>query len=148
MKTPGILLFLLPMLAIAGEGGVSDKELALGGVAIGDTAAEVVARLGEPKRKVPAQDFLELHYDYPGLRVSFNEGIVAGLHADKPGACTPKGVCPGNRMDRMRTLYGPPIVADRDTGRFHEYYGEDAACWLQIPAKGRRVASITVACQP
>jgi len=147
MKIPGILLFLFPMLAMAGEGLVSDKALALGGIAIGDTPAQVVARLGEPKRKVPAQDFLGLHYEYPGLRVSFNEGVVAGLHADKAGACTPQGLCPGDRLDRMRALYGAPIVADRETGRFHEYYGADAACWLQIPAKGKRVASITVACQ-
>lgn len=148
MKTPAILLLLVPLLAFAGEGTVAEKELSLGGVAIGDTAAQVAARLGEPKRKVPAQDFLDLHYEYAALRVSFNGGIVAGLHADMRGACTPKGLCPGDRLEKMRALYGEPIVSDRETGRYYEYSGGAAACWLQIRAKGKRVASIDVACQP
>lgn len=148
MKTPAILLLLVPLQAFAAEGTVAKRELSLGGVAIGDTAAQVAARLGEPKHKVAAQDVLDLHYEYASLRVSFNGGIVAGLHADKRDACTPKGLCPGDRLDRMRALYGAPVVADRETGRFYEYVGGDAACWLQIRAKGGRVASISVACQP
>ncbi len=148
MKTPALLLLLVPLLAFAGEGTVAERELSLGGVTIGDTAAQVAARLGEPKHKVPAQDFLDLHYEYAALRVSFNGGIVAGLHADKRDACTPKGLCPGDRLEKMRTLYGEPIVSDRETGRYYEYSGGDAACWLQIRAKGKRVASIDVACQP
>jgi hypothetical protein len=148
MKLSGILLLLVPLLAFADEGAVSSRELSLGGVAIGDTAAQVVSRLGEPKRKVPAQDFLDLHYEYANLKVSFNGGIVAGLQAETRGACTPKGLCPGDRLDRMRALYGEPIVSDRETGRYYEYTGGDAACWLQIRAKGKRVVSIEVACQP
>lgn len=147
MKTLGFALLLVPVMAFADDGVVPETELSLGGVAIGDTAAAVVARLGEPRRKVKATDFLDLHYDYPHIRVSFNEGIVAGLRAGKRGACTPKGLCPGDGVDRMRALYGEPIVADRETGRFYEYAG-GVGCWLQIPAKGRRVASIDVACQP
>ena len=130
------------------QAAVSDRELSLGGIAIGDTAAQVVSRLGEPTRKVPEQGFLDLHYEYANLRVSFNGGIVAGLQADTRGACTPKGLCPGDRLDRMRVLYGAPIVSDRETGRYYEYIGGDAACWLQIRAKDKRVVSIEVACQP
>jgi hypothetical protein len=148
MKRSAILLLLVPLLAFAEEGAVSERALSLGGVAIGDTIDAVVARLGEPSRKHPAQDFIDLHYEYPHIRVSFNGGIVAGLHAEKRGACTPKGLCPGDRLDRMRALYGAPIVSDRETGRYYEYVGGDAACWLQIRAKGKRVASIDVACQP
>lgn len=148
MKIAGILLLLVPLLAFADEGIVSDRELSLGGVAIGDTVAQVVSRLGEPKRKVPEQDFLDLHYDYAKLRVSFNGGIVAGLQAETRSACTPKGLCPGDRLDRMRALYGAPLVADRETGRFYEYVGGDTGCWLQIRPRGTRVASIAVACQP
>lgn len=143
----GFVILLVPVMAFAEEGIVPDRELSLGGVDIGDTPAQVVSRLGEPRRKVTSPDFLDLHYEYPHLRVSFNEGIVAGLHADKRGACTPKGLCPGARFDRMRALYGEPLVSDRETGRFYEYVG-GVGCWLQIPAKGKRVASITVACQP
>lgn len=148
MKTWTVVLLLVPAWTFAAEGIVSDRELSLGGVAIGDTVATVVARLGEPGRKVPALDFIDLHYEYANLRVSFNGGIVAGLQADRRGTCTPAGLCPGDRLDRMRALYGEPIVSDRETGRSYEYVGGDAACWLQIRAKGKRVAWIEVACQP
>lgn len=148
MKMSGFVLLLVPAMALAEEGIVPDRELSLGGVDIGDAPAQVVARLGEPRRKVTSMDFLDLHYDYPHLQVSFDEDIVVGLHADKSGGCTPKGLCPGDRFDRMRALYGEPLVSDRETGRFYEYYADGAACWLQIPARGKRVASITVACQP
>ncbi|MBX3712289.1 MAG: hypothetical protein KF800_10045 [Lysobacter sp.] len=148
MKTMGFALLLVPVMAFADQGAVPETELSLGGVAIGDSTEAVVARLGQPKRKGPAQDFIDLHYEYPHMRVSFNGGIVAGLHAGKAGACTPKGLCPGDRMDRMRALYGAPIVSDRETGRYYEYTGGDAACWLQIRSRGKRVASIDVACQP
>lgn len=154
MRLPALLFlptsfFLLASFPVfAEEAAVSERELSLGGVVIGDATEAVVARLGQPKRQVPAQDFIDLHYEYPHMRVSFNGGIVAGLHADKPGACTPKGLCVGDRLSRMRALYGEPIVADREAGRYYEYVGGDAACWLQIRAKGKRVSSIDVACQP
>lgn len=148
MRIPALMFLLASAPVFAEEGAVSDRELSLGGVAIGDSTDAVLARLAQPKRKAPAQDFLDLHFEYPHLRVSFNGGVVAGLHADKSAACTPKGLCPGDRLSRMRALYGAPIVADRESGRYYEYIGGDAACWLQIRAKDKRVRSIDVACQP
>jgi hypothetical protein len=148
MKLLGALLLLIPSLAFAGEGTVLEREVSLGGVAIGDSPGVVIARLGQPRRKVEVSDFLNLHYDYPHVRVSFSEGVVAGLYSVSPKACTPMHLCPGDSLDKMRSLYGQPLVADRESGRFYEYYGADSTCWLQIPAKGSRVASVTVACQP
>lgn len=148
MKLLSILFLLLPPLAFAREGTVPEGEISLGGVAIGDSSSAVIARLGQPRRKVKAPDFLDLHYDYPNLRVSFSDGIVTGLYSDKPAGCTPMHLCPGDSLDRMRSLYGPPLVADRESGRFHEYHGAGTTCWLQIPATGKRVESVTVACQP
>ncbi|MBX9402548.1 hypothetical protein K4L06_14655 [Lysobacter sp. BMK333-48F3] len=146
-KALGALL-VLPALAFAGEGIVPEGELSLGGVAIGDTPRTVIARLGKPARKVEESGYLDLHYDYPNLRVSFSEGVAAGLHSARSGGCTPKRLCPEDSFNKMRALYGPPLIADRETGRFYEYYAMDAACWLQIPARDEKIASITVACQP
>ncbi|WP_156087822.1 MULTISPECIES: hypothetical protein [unclassified Lysobacter] len=148
MKLLHILLLTIPSLAFAGEGVIPEREISLGGVAIGETPSAVASRLGQPMRKVEASDFLNLHYYYPHVTVSFSDGVVAGLFSDKPDGCTPKHLCPGDRLDKMRSLYGAPLAADRETGRFYEYYPPDATCWLQIPAKGEEVVSITVACQP
>ena len=148
MKLLSILFLLIPSLAFAREGTVPDREIALGGVAIGESPGAVVALLGQPRRKVEASDFLNLHYVYPNVRVSFSDGVVAGLYSDKAKGCTPMHLCPGDPLDKMLSLYGPPLVADRESGSFYEYYGADASCWLQIPAKGKTVTSITVACQP
>ena len=148
MKLPGMVLLLIPSLAFAGEATVPGSEASLGGVAIGESADAVVARLGEPPTRVEDVDFLDLHYDYPQLRVSFNNQVVAGLRSDKPDACTPRRLCPGDSLQRMRSLYGPPEVSERESERVHEYYAADAVCWLQIRAKGETIASITVACMP
>lgn len=148
MKVICILFLLFPPLTFAQEGVVPDREISLGGVAIGETPGTVIARLGEPRRKVEAADFLNIHYDYPQVRVSFSDGVVAGLYSNHRKGCTPRQLCPGDRLDKMRSLYGPSVVTDRESGRFYEYYGADSTCWLQISAKGKRIASVTVACQP
>ena len=96
MKKALGVLFALPVLAFAGEGIVPESELSLGGVAIGDTSRAVIARLGKPARKIEKSGYLDLHYDYPNLRVSFSEGVAAGLHSSRSGGCTPKRLCPGD----------------------------------------------------
>jgi hypothetical protein len=148
MKLVGILLLTIPYLAFAGEGAVPEREISVGSVAIGESPSAVSSGLGQPTRKVEASDFLNLHYYYPHVVVSFSDGVVAGLYSDKPNGCTPRHLCPGDSLDKMRSLYGPPLVADRETGRFYEYYPPDSTCWLQISAKSKRVVSIAVACQP
>jgi len=141
------LALLLPNQQEAG-GQIPPSEVSLHGVAIGSSPARVIQILGRPKKKYEASDYLSLHYDYPDLRVSFSDGIVAGLFTQSPRSCTPRGLCVGDTISRMRALYGQPVVANRGTGKFYEYYGKDLYCWLQIPASGSRIKSITVACQP
>ena len=131
------------------EGGmVPRSEIAIGGVTVGETPAQVRKKLGQPLRELEDADYLDLHYDYPSVRVSFSDGVVAGLRSRSPKGCTPKMLCLGDSVERMRSLYGPPLVADRETGRYYEYYGaEDVYCWLQITADVV-VKDITVQCQP
>lgn len=148
MKPLCILLLAIPSLIFAREGVIPEREMSLGGVAIGDFPRRVVSNLGQPTRQTQATDFLNLHYHYPHLVVSFSQGVVAGLFSDKRNGCTPKHLCPGDSLKKMRSIYGPPLVADRETGRFYEYLAPEGTCWLQIPAKGERVLSIAVACQP
>ena len=130
------------------QGDIPASEVSIGGVAVGDSISQVIKKLGEPRSKVEASDYLDLHYKYPNVTVSFSEGVVAGLFTDSARACTPKQLCPGDSLDRMRHLYGEPLVIDRETGRFYEYYGHELYCWLKIPANDSKVNSITVACQP
>jgi hypothetical protein len=134
--------------ALIAQGDIPASEVSIGGVAVGDSPSQVTKKLGEPGSKVQASDYLDLHYKYPNMTVSFSAGVVAGLFTDSPSACTPKDLCPGDSLDRMRSLYGEPLVTDRETGRFYEYYGHDLYCWFKIPVKDDTVDSITVACQP
>ena len=146
MKSLGLVLLLSSPMAFAADGTIPGSEMSVGGVAIGQSPGQVSKKLGEPLRKVATGDFLD--YFYPHVRVSLGEGVVAGLYTDDPRGCTPMQLCPGDRLAKMRSMYGPPVVADRETGRFYEYYATGTTCWLQISAKGSRVASIAVACQP
>lgn len=129
-------------------GEIPAGEVSIGTIAVGDTPSQVVAKLGEPARTQVASDFLDLHYEYPHLTVSFSEGVVAGLFTDSPSACTPRQLCPGDGLDKMRALHGEPLTAERGTGWYFEYSGHDLYCWLRIPVSESRVESIEVACQP
>ncbi len=142
------LISLVLSSALLLQGDIPARDVSIGGVAVGDSPSQVVKKLGEPSSRLETSDFLNLHYKYPSLTVSFSGGVVAGLFANSPDACTPKQLCPGDSLDKMRTLYGEPLVTDRENGRFYEYYGRDLYCWLKIPANGSKVTSITVACQP
>jgi len=134
--------------ALLTQGDIPASEVSIGGVAVGDSPSQVIKKLGEPSSKVQASDYLNLHYKYPNMTVSFSEDVVAGLFTDSTTACTPRQLCPGDSLDKMRSLYGEPLVTDRETGRFYEYYGQELYCWFKIPVKYREVSSITVACQP
>ena len=148
MKMLLLGVLLTPTAAFATEGSVAPGEISIGGVALGDSPSEVIRKLGEPRRKEETADFLDLHYHYSNLQVSFSDDVVAGLHTDHPTACTPMRLCPGDRLDKMRSLYGPPAIADREQGIRYEYSAPDVFCWLEIAPKGQRIASIAVACQP
>lgn len=143
-----LCLLLAPASALAFEGEVVGSEISLGGVAVGATTDEVTKTLGKPLRQQPQRDFIDLDYYYPNLRVSFSDGVVAGLYSDHRKGCTPMQLCPGDRLEKMRSLYGPPVVADRGTELFYEYFSKGFDCWLEITAKGEKIKSIGVACQP
>ena len=148
MKEFLLSLFLLATAASDEAGMIPAHDVAIGGVAIGYSPQQVRSKLGKPKTVEKSQDYLSFHYVYANVRVSFDEDVVAGLFTDSKKGCTPKGLCPGDSLNKMRRLYGEPILADRETGRFYEYYGIDLYCWFQIPAQGNKVSSIKVACQP
>lgn len=140
--------FFLSSLALAHDGNVPASEVSLAGIMVGDSPNQVEEKLGKPSDVIKESDYLDTHYQYSQLRVSFSEGVVAGLYSNNTRVCTPKGLCVGDSLERMRALYGSPIVADRKDGNYYEYYGNDLYCWLQVAAKGAEIGSIRVACQP
>lgn len=142
------LIWLMLSSALSAPGDIPASEISLGGIAVGESPLQVMKKLGEPSSKVHASGYLDLHYKYQNMTVSFSEGVVSGLFTDSASACTPKHLCPGDSLDRMRSLYGEPLEAVREADRFYEYYGHDMDCWLRIPVNGNKVDSIEVACQP
>lgn len=143
-----VLLLCMSNQSHATDGSVPQGEISIGGITVGETSAQVRKLLGKPLRESKETDFLNLHYEYPSVRVSFHEGLVAGLQSMGPQGCTPMNLCPGKDVKRMLSLYGSPIVADRETGRYYEYYAQDFSCWLQISADVGKVKDVVVACQP
>ena len=136
-------------------GTISDRELTVGGVALGDTEQSVVARLGKPIRRIDTGEGMRL--EYRGLTV-----WVGYLEQAKPGVprrtfellstskrhCTPSGVCPGIAFDKVRAKHGAPLVADREDGQFMEYPSYESQCWLQISVKAGIIQSVRAECQP
>ena len=132
----------------AATADIPASEVSLGGIEVGDSIDAVNRKLGPPISRSEQPDYLNLHHHYKDLIVSFSDGTVAGLFTRSRNVCTPKGLCVGDSLEKMQRLYGQPLTSDRESGKVYEYYGKDLYCWLQIPAAGKRIKSIAVACQP
>ncbi|GAB3361370.1 hypothetical protein GCM10027430_35300 [Lysobacter tyrosinilyticus] len=145
-----VIAFLLLGSASAAEPSlVNDQEFSLSGIALGDTEATVLRKLGQPRRTTDTGDFLDIRMDYPGLTVWLGEGRRVGeVLSTSKQHCTPAGICPGMPFAKAKAKYGPPLVADREDGTFMEYPGSQSACWLQIAVSKGIVKSVRAECQP
>ena len=144
------LLLLIANTVWAGEPSlVSDRELSLGGVAIGDTEASVLRRLGQPVRRIDTGDFLDIQLEYDGLTVWLGEQHRVGeVLSVSERHCTPSGVCPGMSFHQATKKYGQPLAASREDGAFMEYPSSGSSCWLQFAVEEGRIASVRAECQP
>ena len=144
------LMLLIANTAWAGEPSlVKDRELSLGGVAIGDTEASALRRLGQPVRRIDTGDVLDIRLEYDGLTVWLGEQRRVGevLSVSKRH-CTPSGVCPGMSFDQATKKYGQTLAASREDGAFMEYPSSGSSCWLQFAVDEGKIASVRAECQP
>ena len=134
---------------------ISDSELGLGGVALGDSESHVLAALGQPSQRSDTGEGFAL--EYPGLTILIGwleqaapgkQRHVLQLNATAPSACTPSEVCPGDPVSKVLDVYGQPIKVERESGGFLEYYSNQSSCWLQLGASGDTVHAISAVCQP
>ena len=145
-----VFAFFLLGSALAAEPSlVNDQELSLGGIALGDTEAAVLGKLGQPSRTTDTGDYLNIRMDYPGFTVWLGEGRRVGeVLSTSKQHCTPAGICPGMPFSKAKAKYGPALVADREDGTFMEYPSSQSACWLQIAASKGIIKSVRAECQP
>jgi hypothetical protein len=128
---------------------ISDSELSLGGIALGDSEQVVLAKLGKPAHVTGTGDFLNIRLDYPGLTIWLGEGRRVGeILSTASRQCSPSGICPGQSLSIATAKLGPALVADREDGRFMEYPSAQSACWLQLAVLKGIIVSIRAECQP
>jgi hypothetical protein len=126
-----------------------DQELSLGGIALDDTEATVLNKLGQPRRTTDTGDFLNIRMDYFGLTVWLGEGRRVGeILSTSKQHCTLTRVCPGMPFYMVKERYGSPLVANREDGTFMEYPSSQSACWLQFAVSKGIVKSVRAKCQP
>ena len=144
----GAILLLAPF--FTGEvSSIKDSELSLSGIAIGDSEEVVLAKLGKPEQVIETGDFLNVEMSYPGLTIWLGEGRVVGeIAASTSAHCTPAGFCPSSSFAKVKSVYGAPVVANRENGQFMEYPSAESACWLQLAVQRGVVRSIRAECQP
>ena len=146
-----LLAFVLAASALAAEfPTVPDSELSIGGIALDVEESVVFRRLGQPGRVTDTGDFLNLRLDYPGITIWLGEGRRVGeVLSTSSKHCTPSGICPGMKLSQVHALFGPPLVADREDGRFMEYFPKsNFPCWLQLAVRRGVVKSVRAECQP
>ncbi|MBD9471168.1 hypothetical protein [Pseudoxanthomonas sp. PXM01] len=150
-----IILAVALLSGSAGDVAVTDGELSLGGVTLGDPENKVLAELGQPVRQSDTGE--SIAFEYPGLTVlvGWLEQAAPGksrhvlqLNATGQDACTLAGICPGAPLSKALAVYGQPIRSERESGSFWEYYSSQSSCWLQLGVSGDRVGSIGAVCQP
>ena len=126
---------------------ITDSELSLGGIALGDTEQVVVAKLGKAARITDTGENLRL--DYPGLTIWLGEEHRVGeVLSTSSAQCSPSGICPRQSLSSLKERFGPPQVADREDGRFMEYPSVQSSCWLQLAALQGIIVSVRAECQP
>ena len=105
-------------------------------------------RLGAPLFRTDSGEGYTL--SYTGLHVEVGAGDLGVNEVVSIDAkyCTPSKLCPGMSEAQVLHLYGKPVRAERETGKFLEYYATGSTCWLQISAPEGFVKSLRVACQP
>ncbi len=127
---------------------ISASEFVIGGIAIGQHERAVMQRLGAPLSRTDSGEGFTL--TYAGLHVEVGAGDygVYEVVSTNSKYCTPSKLCPGMSEAQVQHLYGRPVMAERETGRFLEYYAPGSTCWLQVSAPKGIVKSLRVACQP
>ncbi|MGY1521238.1 hypothetical protein [Luteimonas sp. A482] len=141
--------------SVATTSTISDSELSLAGVALGDSEAQVLAMLGPAPKRSETGEGTVLEYGGLTVLVGWLEQQAPGeqrrvfqLKATAPNACTPAGLCPGTPAAKVVATYGQPVHAERESGSFLEYYSHQSSCWLQVDTSGEIIRSISAVCQP
>ena len=155
MKSILVIVALFAGSAAGSTSVIPDSELSLGGVALGDTEAQVSAVLGQAPSQSGTGEGVALQYAGLTILVGWLEQQAPGkqrrvlqLTATEPNACTPSGICPGAKVSKAVATYGQPVRAKRESGNYLEYYSHQPSCWLQLGTSGDTVRSISAVCQP
>ena len=155
MKSILAIVTLFAGSASGSASAISDSELSLGGVALGDSEAQVLAVLGPAPKQSDTGEGIALEYSDLTVLVGWLEQQapdkqrrVLQLTATGSRACTPSGLCPGAPMSKAVATYGQPVQAKRESGSFLEYYSNQSSCWLQVGTSGETIRSISAVCQP
>ena len=153
--TLAIALALIAGSALAADPAIADAELSVGGVALGASESEVLSILGPAPKQTETGEGTALEYPDITVLIGWLEQKAAGkerrviqLTGYGTSACTPAGVCPGVTVAQAVAAYGQPTVANRETGRFLEFYSDQSSCWLQLAASANIVRSVSAVCQP
>lgn len=143
-----IMMLMHPLASQATNNIVPASELSVAGVRLGESEKATIRKLGKPIKRTNNNEGWVLLYE--GLTVTHGVASYGAfdMESKNPKYCTPKKACPGMSVYKLKQLYGEPLEADRDEGKFLEYMGKNTTCWLQIAASDNVVKSIRVACQP
>ena len=146
------IIYLLILLFSISSGAhaqhISESELSLGRVAIGQSEKDVVKLHGAPgNKKKTGEGNLLIYRDFE-VYVGVGSYGVFDVISKNPKDCTPSKVCPGTSISTANHLYGPPVVASRENGTYFEYTPDGSTCWLQVSAPNDIILSLRIACQP
>ncbi|MEJ6401647.1 hypothetical protein [Yoonia sp. 2307UL14-13] len=110
---------------------IVNSELEIGGVRLGMSEADVIARLGTPDRiqRTPELrvDYVSTRLTYDGLLVDLHVGGVVDIYATSPRWTTPSGFAVGMSQQAVWDMFGVPLnrIASSEGDAYHQVYGCD-----------------------
>ena len=132
--------------AYSSIGTLSRRELFLGGVKAGASAAKVVEHLGQPDQ-IDQDSPFSRRFTYRGLSVSFFEDAALTIRSVSPDYCTPSGLCPGDAVFKAERLYGAALVEPRSGADYWQYINSEVACRMELEVTNETVGAIAILCQ-
>lgn len=105
-----MILLLMPVVLLAQPAPMSQQDLALGGISIGDSTEKVVKTYGKPLN-IKRHDQNNLEYSYKNIVFYFSKNnevdYIKTLSSDDANLITtPRGIAVGNSVEDLVKAYG------------------------------------------
>lgn len=153
---PSVRLLLLAVFALISPLALAKSDLfrnalSIGGVPLGASEAQVISAFGDPDSR-PALTAEEIAYDsklvYTDAIAYFIHGRLEYLASSRPGMCTPRKICPGTPVAKVRRKLGCNVSAANPTEESLSCFDTESGCSIVALLHDGKTTGLRLECLP